>query len=52
MIYGIFGQVVLFIPFAGSAMEYGLKASLGLMQSLPQQIGKEMVIAVPSSLVV
>ena len=33
-------------------MQFGLKAGLSLVQSLPQQIGKEMMIAVPASLVV
>ena len=45
-------QAILFIPLAGATVQFGHTVRLLLVQSLPQQISKEMVIAVPTPLVV
>jgi len=52
-------QTIVFIPLAGTAVQFGHTPPLGpcrrgcaLVQSLAQQIGKEMVITVPMPLVV
>ena len=41
---------VLFMPLAGAQVEFG--EFFGFSQALPQQFGKEMVIAIPTSLVI
>ena len=52
-------QSMVFIPLAGTAVQFGYAPSFvlcrrgyALMQSLAQQISKEMVIAVPAPLIV
>jgi hypothetical protein len=52
VLYCLIGEPVLLTPLAGPAVQYWHLFWLGLVQSLPQQIGKETVIAVPTPLLV
>jgi len=45
-------ESVLLVPFAGPAMESGNRAGLLSLQAVTQQVGKPMVIALPTSFVV
>ena len=50
MVKSLKHQVIVFIPLAGTDVVVG--HVVALLQPLPQQFGKEMVIAVPTPLVV
>ena len=50
MVKSLKHQVVVFIPLAGTYVQFGHVVTL--LQSLSQQFSKEMVIAVPTPLVV
>ncbi len=52
MIYGLIDEPFLLVPLAGPAVQNWQSFWLGLVQTLPQQISKEMVIAVPTPFVV
>src|SRR5438477_8874988 len=59
MVKRFYGQSMVFIPYAGTSVEFGYTIPFipwrrcgTLVQSLPQQISEELVIAVPAPLVV
>ena len=52
MLYRLFNDAILLIPLTGTPVQNWQLFWLGLIQAVAQQIGKEMVIAVPTPLVV
>ena len=52
MLYRLIDEPVLLVPLTGPAVQRWHLLRLGLAQSLAQQVGKEMVIAIPTPLLV
>ncbi len=52
MLYRLIGEPVLLVPLTGPAVQNWQLFWLGLVQTLTQQIGKKVVIAVPAPLAV
>src|SRR6266496_3886541 len=52
MMHRVDDQVMLLVPGTGATMQFGNEGGFGLAQTAAQQVGKQVVVAVPLSLVV
>src|SRR5947209_18193837 len=52
MLHGFDEQLVLLIPGAGAVMELGDERGMHLLQTMAQHLGKQVMVAIPLSLVV
>jgi hypothetical protein len=52
MLYGLSGELLLLVPTARTTMEFDYECGLALAEAIPQHLGKEVVIAIPMSLII